>query len=66
MLPLQLVAPPTVPPLSSAVCVRIPQAMPAVEREEQYGAFLKSIGTIYFGPDFSNGQAQAGHDLYIG
>lgn len=29
--------------------------MPAIDREEQYGAFLKSIGTIYFGPDYSNG-----------
>jgi len=34
------------------------KAMPAVEREEQYGAFLKGIGTIYFGPDFSNNVAQ--------
>lgn len=37
------------------------KAMPAVEREDQYGQFLKSVGTVYFGPDYSSGQATNGN-----
>jgi len=37
------------------------KAMPAIEKEEQYGAFLKSVGTIYFGPDFSDGASSQEH-----
>jgi DNA primase large subunit len=45
--------------LSKALAVTH-KAMPAVESEEQYGAFLKSIGTMYFGPSYSSGASEHG------
>jgi len=47
----------------SKALVTTHKAMPAVEREEQYGAFLKSVGNVYFGPDFSSGTHAANIDI---
>jgi len=48
--------------LSKALAVTH-KAMPAVEKEEQYGQFLKGIVTIYFGPDYSNGSVGTQIDI---